>query len=67
MEGEEGLKALVSNYFSSLFTLVAGITDFMNIITSKATQQMNVFLMTDFMADEVKLVLDRIGDLKASG
>lgn len=69
VEGEEGLKALVTDYYSSLFTPVAGFPfgEFINIITPKVTAQMNSFLMAEFTADEVKKALDSIGDLKAPG
>lgn len=63
------MKALVTDYFSSIFTPVAGLPygDFLNIIEPKITDQMNAFLMADFTADEVKKALDSIGDLKAPG
>lgn len=69
VEGEEGVKALVTNYYSSLFTPVTGFPfgDIINIINPKVTPQMNDFLMADFNAEEVKQALDGIGDLKAPG
>lgn len=67
--GEEGLKALDTNYFSSLFTPMASVdaADVLNHITPKVTIQMNDFLMTECTAKELKEALDNIGDLKALG
>lgn len=64
VEGEEGLQALVTNYFSSLFTPVAGVShgDFLHHITPKVTSQMNDFLMAEFTAEEVEAALKSIGD-----
>ena len=67
VEGEEGLKALVTNYFFSLFTPVAGINldDVLGHIPPSVSPQMNNSLTTEFTAEEVKEALESIGDLKA--
>lgn len=67
--GEEGIKDLITNYFSTLFTPVAGAdaNEILNHINPKVTAQMNAFLTTEFTTEEVKAALDSIGDLKAPG
>lgn len=68
-EGDEGMKALLTNYSSSLFTPVAGIRhgDFLSIISPKVTTQMNELLVAEFTEEKVKRALDNISDLKAPG
>jgi hypothetical protein len=73
VEGEEGLKALVTDYYDSLFTPVTDPSHFgdleehLHSIQPRVTQQMNDSLCAEFTADEVKEALDSIGDLKALG
>ena len=69
VEGEEGLKALITNHSSSLFTPMAGAeaNATLNHIAPKVTSQVNAFLTSDFTEREVKQALDDIGDLKAPG
>jgi hypothetical protein len=69
VEGKEGLKALITNYFSSLFTPMTGSanTDMLHMIQPRVTHQMNEILCAEFTADEIKKALDSIGDLKAPG
>jgi hypothetical protein len=69
VEGEEGLKALVTNYFSSLFTPIAGVdlNHVLNSVSTRVTEQMNEFLTSEYTEVEVKKALDDMGDLKAPG
>jgi hypothetical protein len=69
VEGDEGLKALITNYFSSLFTPMAGanVQRVLECVTPRVTQQMNDFLSTEYTEEEVKKALDDMGDLKAPG
>jgi hypothetical protein len=69
VEGEEGLKDLVTSYFSSMFTPMTGNTntDMLHMIQPRVTQQMNESLCAEFTVQEVKQALDSIGDLKAPG
>jgi hypothetical protein len=69
VEGEEGLKALVTNYFSSLFTPMAGadLRGVLDSITPRVSEQMNTYLASDYSEEEVKKALDDMGDLKAPG
>lgn len=69
VEGEEGLKALVSNYFSSLFTPVIGtnIEEVIQHINPCVSPQMNEILDAEFTVEEIRNALDSIGDLKAPG
>jgi hypothetical protein len=67
VEGQEGLKALVTNYFSSLFTPMAGVDvqRALEAVSPRVTSQMNEFLMKEYTEVEVKKALDDMGDLKA--
>ena len=67
--GGEGIKTLITNYFSSLFTPVTGAdtSDIPNHISPKVTMQMNEFLSAEFTPKEVKRAHDDIGDRKATG
>ena len=69
VEDEEGMKAHITNYFSSLFTPMAGADapDILSRIAPKVTDQMNEFLSAEFTREEVKMALDDFGDLKAPG
>jgi hypothetical protein len=69
VEGEEGLKALVTNYFSSLFTPMAGVDveRVLETVTPRVTNQMNALLTAEYTEDEIKRALDDMGDLKAPG
>lgn len=57
VEDEEGIKNLVTNYFTSLFTPVAGddANDILDHISPKVTPQMNDFLAAEFTPQEVKI------------
>ena len=63
VEGEEGLKALITNYFSSLFTPMAGadVQRVLECVTPRVTDQMNELLAADYSEEEVKKALDRHG------
>lgn len=66
VEGGEGLKAVITNYFFNYFTPMAG-TDLTHILATVRTHvsaQMNAHLLADFK-EEVWAVLESIGDLKA--
>lgn len=67
--GEEGLQALVTDYFFNLFTPVAGTNarQVLENIQARVSPQMNEALAAVFTKDEVKEALDSIGDLKAPG
>jgi hypothetical protein len=69
VEGEEGLKALVTNYFSSLFTPLAGadVQCVLDTVTPRVTNQMNEYLTKEFSEEEIKKALDDMGDLKVPG
>jgi hypothetical protein len=69
VEGEEGLKALISNNFSSLFTPMAGadIQRVLEWVMPRVTSEMNDFLASEYSEEEVKKALDDMGDLKAPG
>jgi hypothetical protein len=69
VEGEENLQALVTNYFSGLFTPMAGTNPAQVLphIQPRVTDQMNEHLMAEFTREEIKEALDSIGDLKAPG
>jgi hypothetical protein len=69
VEGEEGLQTLVTNYFSGLFTPMAGTNPapVLQNIQPRGTNQMNEHLMASYTQDEIKEALDSIGDLKAPG
>ena len=69
VEGEEGLKALITNHFSSLFTPMEGsqMEQVLHCVTPRVTPQMNTFLQKEYMAQEIKSALDDMGDLKALG
>jgi hypothetical protein len=68
VEGE-GAKAIVTNYFTSLFTPMAGVDTHrvLDAVTPRVTDQMNEFLSSDYMEDEVKKALNDMGDLKTLG
>ena len=59
----------MTNYFSKLFTSVAGadVGNILQHVNPKVTSQMNEELTAEFTAEEVKAALDNIGDLKAPG
>jgi hypothetical protein len=69
VEGEEALKNLVTNYFSSLFTPIVGteMNGVLDSITPRVTDEMNDYLNLEYTEDEVKRALDEMGDLKAPG
>jgi exonuclease III/phage terminase Nu1 subunit (DNA packaging protein) len=69
VKGEENLKALVTNYFVSLFTPMAGIDirHALSHIPTRVTAQMNEILQADYTEEEIKKALDSMGDLKAPG
>jgi hypothetical protein len=69
VEGDESLKTLITNYFSSLFTPMAGIDirHALSHIPARVTPQMNEILQAEFTREEVKCALDSMGDLKAPG
>src|SRR6266540_7289262 len=67
VEGEEGLKALITNYFSSLFTPLAGanVQRILESVAPRVTSQMNDFLISVYTEEEAKKALDDMGDLKS--
>jgi hypothetical protein len=69
VEGEEGLKALITNTFSSLFTPMAGadVQRVLEAVSPRVTPQMNECLQAEYTEEEVKRALDDMGDLKAPG
>jgi hypothetical protein len=69
VEGEEGLQALVTNYFSGLFTPMAGTNpeQVLSNIQPRVSDLMNEHLMAEYSGEEVRKALDSIGDLKAPG
>jgi hypothetical protein len=69
VEGEEGLQALVTNYFFNLFTPMAGSNadHVLDNIQPRVTPVMNEVLAAEFSREEIKAALDSIGDLKAPG
>lgn len=69
MKGEDGLKALITNHFSNLFTPMAGLDldQALQAVEPKVTSQMNELLSKEYTAEEVKRALDEMGDLKAPG
>ena len=69
VEGEKGLKDLITNHFSGLFTPMAGINMqwVLNAVTPKVTQQMNEFLCSEYTIKEVEKALNDMGDLEAPG
>jgi hypothetical protein len=69
MEGEEEERAFIANYFSLLFRSNGGhiSQQLLNVVDSRVSPDMNASLMRVFTGEEVKVALDSIGDLKASG
>jgi ribonuclease HI len=69
VEGNEGLQELITNYYVSLFTPIAGIDirHALSHIPARVTPQMNEALQAEYTAEEVKNALDGMGDLKAPG
>lgn len=69
VEEEAEMAAVITDYFSSLFTSNVGhrIMELLPHVPAKVTSEMNIWLNRDFTADEVKLALEGIGDLKAPG
>lgn len=69
-ETEEGKKAVISNYFSNLFrssNIDGALQQLLDAVVPSVTEEMNEQLCQPFSAEEVKLALDSIGDLKAPG
>lgn len=66
---EADMAAVITNYFNKLFTSQAGqrIMELLPHVAGKVTPETNMWLTRDFTAEEVKLALDGIGDLKAPG
>lgn len=69
MEGEEEKRMFVANYFAALFRTSGGQVSqqLLNVIETKVTCPMNDGLLKEFTANEVRVALDSIGDLKAPG
>ena len=69
VEGEEGLKNLVTSYYSNLFTPIAGadLDQVLQHIQPRVSEQMNDDLRAEYTRDEIKDALDSMGDLKAPG
>jgi hypothetical protein len=69
-ESEERKKVVISNYFGNLFrsSNIQGATQqLINVVEPSVTEEMNEQLCRPFSAEEVKMALDNIGDLKAPG
>jgi hypothetical protein len=69
VEGDEALKRLITNYYTSMFTPIPGIDvrHALSHIPSRITPQMNELLTAEFTREEIKEALDGMGDLKAPG
>jgi hypothetical protein len=69
VKGEEGLQALVSNYFINLFSPMAGtnMEHILDHIIPGITKQVYQMLSAEYRSGEVKAAPDSIGDLKALG
>lgn len=67
MEREAEMAAVITNYFSALFTPSTGdrLEELMAYVHSRVTPRMNDMLMAEYTPEEVKYALNRIGDLKA--
>uniref|UniRef100_A0A8R7PKG3 Endonuclease/exonuclease/phosphatase domain-containing protein n=1 Tax=Triticum urartu TaxID=4572 RepID=A0A8R7PKG3_TRIUA len=68
VEGEEEI-GFITNYYKSLFLSSAGPLngDIFRHVPSSVTPEMNEMLAKAFTGEEIKEVLDSIGDLKAPG
>jgi hypothetical protein len=67
---EEGEKrSFITNYFSTLFRSMAAADphQLTQAVERKVTEEMNLVLLKEFTREEVKVVVDSIGDLKAPG
>lgn len=66
-EGEK--KNAITNYYRSLFHSSAGarVNEFLQHVEPKVSHEMNMSLIKEFTAEEIKQALDCIGDLKAPG
>jgi hypothetical protein len=69
LEREEEKRTYIANYFSLLFRSNGGQTSqqLLNAVEAKVSPGMNENLVKEFTVEEVKQVLDSIGDLKAPG
>ena len=69
VEEEEEKKEFISNYFSDLFRSnnCTNSDQLTQAVERKVTPDMNLLLLKEFDAGEVKAALDSIGDLKAPG
>ena len=68
-EDTEGIKALVTNFYRSLFCSNAGsrFEELLQHVPSRVTAAMNADLLAEFTDEEIKRALDGMGDLKAPG
>jgi hypothetical protein len=69
VEREEEMAAVVTNYFTDLFTSCAGqrMEELLDRVVPRITPDMNDELNKPYTAEEVKEALFSIGDLKAPG
>jgi hypothetical protein len=69
MEQEAEKRALVTNYYNNLFQSNVGnrLDELLQYVQPKVSTEMNEALIKEFTAEEIKLGLDSIGDLKAPG
>ncbi|XP_051220216.1 uncharacterized protein [Lolium perenne] len=69
VEGDENLRSFITNYYQNLFTSSAGTreSEFLAVVASVVTSEMNSFLRRPFTVEEVKTALVSMGDLKAPG
>lgn len=69
VENEVEKQVFIANFFMQLFksNVNGDAHQLLNAVPSPVTPRMNEKLMAPFTADEVKVALDAIGDLKAPG
>ena len=69
VEQEWEKQHVITNYYKDLFHANAGghSDELLQYVLPKVTQEMNMSLIKEFTAEEIKRALDSIGDLKAPG
>lgn len=69
VSGEENISTMVTNYYSSLFTLSGpvGIEEVVQFIKPVVTAEMNHNLIGSFSREEVEIALKQMAPLKALG